>query len=154
MIYIHYGSEAFDPDAFKPIRNLPSFNKPTGGLWASPIDAETSWKGFVEFELEGRGRYDLSKHFCFRLTPSAKVAHIHSEEDMSLLEWRPTETSADFFVPDFEKMLLDGWDAIELHYTESGAGQTDLRESSISYRFDSWDADSILVLNPKVLFPV
>ena len=38
QVYIHYGSKQFDISKFEPIRNW--WNKPHGGLWASPVNAE------------------------------------------------------------------------------------------------------------------
>ena len=42
--YIHYGSNKFDINIFKKIKNRPKFVKPEGGLWASRVETEHGWK--------------------------------------------------------------------------------------------------------------
>ena len=44
--------------------------------------------------------------------------------------------------PDFEKMLADGWDAIEFRLSE---------DSELYWALYGWDCDSILVMNPDVV---
>lgn len=41
-VYIHYGSSTFYK--FPPVKNELYFDKPIGGLWASPIDTQYGWK--------------------------------------------------------------------------------------------------------------
>ena len=47
--YIHYGSEHFDLEMFEPIKNQRYRNKPYGGMWASPTDAEDNWYNWCLF---------------------------------------------------------------------------------------------------------
>ena len=55
------------------------------------------------------------------------------------------------FYPDFEQMVTDGWDAIELHLSD-----TDISwgNDSLHFRLYGWDCDSILIMNPKIISPV
>ncbi len=47
--YIHYGSEHFDLNIFDPIENWAGRNKPSGGLWSSPVDSPYyDWKEWCE----------------------------------------------------------------------------------------------------------
>lgn len=48
MKFIHYGSKEFDKDRFTEIHNIPMCNKPSGGLWASPVGVEFGWKEWCE----------------------------------------------------------------------------------------------------------
>ena len=70
----------FDKTLFNPIRN-DNFVKPIGGYWASPVDADWSWKDWCESE-----QYrvcDEKNSFKFTLKEDARVLHIkhHSELD-------------------------------------------------------------------------
>jgi len=47
---LHYGFEQLDVSKIEPIRNIPMWHKPAGGLWASPVDAEFGWKDWCEQE--------------------------------------------------------------------------------------------------------
>ena len=47
-----------------------------------------------------------------------------------------------WYTPDFEKMLADGWDAIELHLSECG---------ELYWALYGWDCDCILVMNPDIV---
>ena len=41
--YVHYGAPSYDPELFQAIHNGGYYNKPEGGLWLSPVDAEKGW---------------------------------------------------------------------------------------------------------------
>ena len=62
QIYIHYGSDKFEPEKFQPIKNKMLSVKPTGGLWASPVNAKEGWRQWCE---RNNFQYcDLKKIFC------------------------------------------------------------------------------------------
>ena len=46
--YIHYGSNSFDPIKFHPIKNVPFYTKPEGGLWASRTNTDFGWKDWCK----------------------------------------------------------------------------------------------------------
>lgn len=50
VVYIHYGSKAFDSANGFPIHNRKDWNKPQGGLWASRETASFGWKDWCEQE--------------------------------------------------------------------------------------------------------
>lgn len=134
--YIHYGSNAYDPDKFEEPINQPHFNKPDGGLWASPVDTDCGWKQFCESNNFSSGPMD--QWFTFELDPAANVYEIQCKADVDRMphkkhDWMIREI-------DFEDMLLDGWDAVLFHANQ---------ETKIALW--GWDCDSLLVLNRNVI---
>ena len=151
--YIHYGSNNFDLQKFNPISNQETlWNKPSGGFWASPIDAKLGWRNWCQQE-----RYELNNlnaHFNFLITPNARVHHLYTSKD---LEHLPKQSGhyisyGNFFYPDFEKMMEDGWDAIELHLSSSDRNWD--YEDGLYWRLYGWDCDSILIMNPNIILPI
>ena len=90
MDYIHYGSNKFDINKFKPIENIRFFNKPKGGLWGCESNSKFSWKDFAKSEMDT----DIDTYFKFRIKGSARVLKLHTQEDFnkfhSIYEWRYT----------------------------------------------------------------
>lgn len=132
--YIHYGHKKFDSSIFATIKNRPHFYKPAGGMWASPIDAEYGWKDwckdseFVECENDNS--------FSFTLQENARIYHIYSISDVKAMP------HIDENSPDFEKMLNDGWDAIELHLSKC---------AELYFEPYGWDCDCILIMNKDIV---
>ncbi len=141
--YIHYGSFNFDKNLFVPISNRPIFVKPFGGMWASPVESEFGWKEWCE--SEGWKIEKLSKHFIFKLKDDCTLLAIRSNSDLDELRFKGycIEYSKYSFLPDdqyyldFEKLLENGIDAIEVYIN-----------SDIYWSLYGWDCDSLLVLNP------
>ena len=157
--YIHYGSEHFDLKAFEPIKNCFRFNKPKGGLWASPIDAEDSWYNFCKCN-----RYktdELERSFEFKLANNTNVLYLN--DVITVIDRRNREyylndhslhncirinepLPSDPFMPaifahginiDFQWLMMSRYDAIEV------------RMDDIFYwDLYGWDVDSLLVMNP------
>ena len=147
MEYIHYGSTAFDPSKFKPIENY-GWIKPKGGFWASPVDAgENGWKEWCEREQFRECRDENS--FRFTLSDFARVLHLRHVTDVRNLLKEGIQGSAldcqrGLFGPDFEGIMRQGYDAIELHITECRA---------LYSAMYGWDVDSILIMNPDIIVP-
>lgn len=139
QVYIHYGHKAFSINEFMPVSNWRLRNKPMGGLWASPLDAERGWKNWCE--AEEFAECDEKNSFRFRLARGAKVYHIRNKKDVDAL---PEQKERLEFVRsvDFEKMMKDGWQAIELHLSEC---------PELYWALYGWDCDCILVLDPNVV---
>ena len=152
MKYIHYGHSKFDPNRWQDVHGSEGgmFNKPDGGLWASPEDAEFGWRAWCECEEFETER--LKKSFRFRLSPEARILELTPENVWALpgdsvlrkrLGWMPYDRSP------FSKVV--GIDFAKL------AEDYDVLECSISkypalYRFlYGWDCDCILVLNKEVI---
>jgi hypothetical protein len=73
MKLIHYGAEKYDPGIFRRIKNSERYflNKPIGGLWTSPLNAEYGWGHFCtqcKWNLES-----LKKSFIIELKDNAKI---------------------------------------------------------------------------------
>ena len=142
--YIHYGHKQFIPEAFTPIRNCVAFTKPYGGLWASPVDAEFGWKEWCE--REDFRECDTKNSFTFTLSESAKVLTISSvTEARRLPQVRDELTLPWWVIPDFEELVWQGYDAVELKLSE---------DWSLYQALYGWDCDSILVMNPEVVVSV
>ena len=137
--YIHYGHKEFDPQKFQEIKNQPMLPKPKGGLWASPVNAEYGWKDWCE--AENFRDCNSEESFLFRLKDVAKVYHIRSMQDVKSMPLIETGITT-YYVPDFEKMLTDGWDAIELHLSEC---------QELYWELYGWDCDSILIMNKDII---
>ena len=142
--YIHYGSDHFDLDEFSPITNILGYNKPSGGLWASPYNSENGWYDYcksIDFNLDR-----IDKCFTFTLIDDAKVFTIKTEQDLRELENAGFCTDGlsklryhyKAFYPDFNKLCIAGYDAIEVYMTDT-----------IYWNLYGWDVDSLLVLNPN-----
>lgn len=131
MKFIHYGATEFDAGKVLPIQNS-GRNKPFGGMWASPVDAEFGWKDFCEAEDFRVCR----ENFEFELAPDARILRLVNKGDEKVL---PVIGNTNFGLPvDFEK-VAEEYDAIYLEI------------KNMYYAMYGWDCDSLLVLNPAVV---
>jgi hypothetical protein len=142
--YIHYGHKSFDRNRFAPIRNRRCFTKPDGGLWASPVDAEFGWKQWCD-ENEFR-ECNMKNSFTFTLTPEARVLRIDTTGVLDALPQIKDEFSYPGWCQlDFEKLLEQGYDAVELVLSAN---------YQLYWTLYGWDCDSIVVMNPDVIVEV
>ena len=144
-MYIHYGHKKFDRSKFEPIKNdRISFliNKPHGGLWASPLHGFT-WKRWCEAEQYKECSDDCC--FRFKLLASARIARIESRLDYEKLPKRPFNNPL-FFEPTF--LSLD-FEEISKHFDAIFYRRCE--ELHLLGPMNSWDCDSLLVLNPDVV---
>jgi hypothetical protein len=144
-VYIHYGHAQFNPVLFKPIQNYETpFTKPRGGLWASRINAEYGWKDWCE--REGYAECRESNSFRFTLKENANVLKINTVDDLRDLPKIKSQFSclSMWVLLDYEKLLSDGYDAIEVTIYNNGG---------LYYALYGWDCDSILIMNPAVIEP-
>lgn len=152
-IYIHYGHEEFDSKLFRPASNggnLPI--KPRGGLWGSSIESSESWKDWCE--AENFRDCDDAISFKFTVRDPSKVFFIDSEEAFkefskrysvkAAFQWGLYDDGSISFI-DFDKMIEDGWDALEISIS------CYWRLYNLLY---GWDCDSIVVLNRDAVVPV
>lgn len=155
MRFIHYGHPRFDKEAFVPIHNRESFNKPIGGLWGSPVDAEYGWKAWCE-ENSFR-ECNEENAFVFTLKPDANIYYIRSVEEANNLPRAGrmhslpnvmasliSEAPSMIMGVDFEAMVKDGVDAVL--YEQSAC-------MALYWTLYGWDCDTILVLNPDAVVP-
>lgn len=138
--YIHYGHKKFQINRFVPIRNEELRNKPFGGLWASRTDAKYGWKEWNEDKQFRECEEENS--FKFTLSTNANVLEIHSHKDLSKVPQVKKSIFNGSFLPDFEKLLSDGVDAIELFISD---------DRELYWSLYGWDCDSILIMNPDVV---
>ena len=157
--YIHYGNTKLDRSRFgsKISRRFTLGSKPDFGcLWASPMDDDSfTWKDWCD--CEGFMKCDENNSFKFSLTDNAKVLNIYTENYIiHYIQRNPLfgNTFTAMFIDenehirtgicdsiDFQKILNDGYDGIEL-----------FNARSLHYTvFNSWDCDSIVVFNPDVI---
>lgn len=114
--------------------------KPTGGFWASSVDAQFGWPNWCLAEKYRECEKENS--FIFSLKDDAKVLTINYLEDLENLpkiesEWK----FSNWIFLDFESISKE-YDAIEVVISN------DCRLYNALY---GWDCDSILILNPNIL---
>ena len=142
QVYRHYGNNHFDNTLVKPVKNRDTWGKPTGGFWASRVDAGVSWKDWCENEEYELTR--LNEHFDFVLKEETKVLKITNKSELEELrqehqDWfvKPKWDFIDKPYLDFEK-LSKIYDAIEIN-----AGS----DRDLYFDFYGWDCDSIVIFN-------
>lgn len=142
QVYRHYGNNQFDKTLVKPIKNRETWGKPTGGFWASRVDAENSWKEWCE--REEFETHKLKKHFDFTLRDDTKLLEIKTISDLNKLrqehqDWfvKPKWEFVDKSFLDFEK-ISKLYDAMEVN-----AGS----DEELYFDFYGWDCDSICIFN-------
>ena len=74
--YIHYGNREFLTSKFNPIKNRLDLGKPSGGLWASPVNSPFGWRDWCE--CESFREYEDDDCFIFSLKDNAKVLNSFS----------------------------------------------------------------------------
>lgn len=148
--YIHYGHKKFERERFCSISNEMAFVKPIGGLWASPVDCDWGWKDWCKDS--GFRKCKKSNSFTFTLKTDANVAHIFSINDLHMFPRLKNEYILDsWYCFDFEKMLKDGIDAVELHLSEEDRSCCSDWQDGLYWQLYGWDCDSILIMNPDVV---
>lgn len=152
MIFVAFGTDKFDMSKVRPVDTDGIYtllrNKPSGGVWASPIVSKNGWADWCnanDFRLK-----TLSKHFLFSLKPNAKIYVIDDLDDLKRIS-----TTINYQLQqktiNFKLLVNNGYDGIfvtdnaasELRYVERGyAG------------LDTWDVESICIFNPDVIVPI
>ncbi|SDW45607.1 hypothetical protein SAMN05216391_10861 [Lachnospiraceae bacterium KHCPX20] len=144
--YIHFG-DLFDRKKIEPIKNRFAMTKPSGGFWASRNCKDGfNWIDYNHKVLDKWIGYE--KHISFPLKKGANVVEIHCSEDLNSLpkipkEKLPGDVRLEWTCLDFEKMLADGIDAIEVR----GIAE----DRDLYFDLYGWDCDSILIMNPDII---
>lgn len=155
MRFIHYGHNEYIPEAFNPVCNIPAFNKPTGGLWASPVDAEYGWADWCENEQMAEFNPEQGNSFEFELAASARVLTINCAADTDGLPLQEGQTPVPDLMADalfsikrplilpvdFESLAQE-YDAILFNFSN---------DYGLYNAMYGWDCDSLLVLNKEVI---
>jgi hypothetical protein len=135
-----YGcGKKFDSSKFNLIENQDFFNKPEGGLWASPVSSKYGWREWCN--AENFKTSTLKTFFNFKI--KGKILIINYHRDLEKLTWRQVHNS--ILVIDF-KEVSKTWDAIFL--TEKGQREVRLTHPKNLY---GWDCESVLILNSNII---
>lgn len=101
--YIWYGRDKFDLGKIEPISALDTdrgFFKPRkGGLWASPVNSEMSWKKWCddeEFETIYEHRFDYKQKFKLK----EKAKRLYLKDSKSLLKFIDQYTKPILYSPE------------------------------------------------------
>lgn len=137
MKYIHYGHNEFNKDKFEPIKNRLEASKPSGGLWASRIDSNNSWKKWCESEKYETKK--LSTCFVFSLKEDAKVLSITSSDQLKELPKMKNLLPTMWKMIDYEELAKE-YDALEVLISE---------DRELYFDLYGWDCDSIVIMNPN-----
>jgi hypothetical protein len=147
LCVVHYGSKKFHPAHMSKITNLDFMNKPTGGLWTSPLNSSHSWRDWCSRE-EFRD-YAHDNYFMLKFKPEAKVLVIDSIEDLiSLPRVRNDSMYLNNSILDYPK-LAKRFDAIWL--TAEGERATRYSKSINLY---GWDVETVFLFKPKNVYEV
>ena len=142
----------FVKERFIPIVNRKMCTKPHGGLWASDVKSDNTWKQYCLEEEYHVNR--LSKSFRFQLDKSSKIIQLTNTKDLKQL---PRQTVPKDHIDvldeeemwvclDFEQLLKNGIDAVQLNLS--------IGNYELCYKLYGWDCDSILIMNPDIIKPV
>ena len=150
-IYVFCGSDHFDRSIFMPVTNEPyPWIKPRGGMWSSPVNSDNTWEDWCQ-ENSFRLR-KLDRQFRFVLAEGSRVLRIESNKDLDELYSQGYKRSDfdkhqylrdDMYYLDFEKILANGYDAIQVTIT-----------NETYWSLYGWDCDTLLVLNPDCVIEI
>ena len=155
MNLIVLGIDKIDPDKFRTSKNIPTRNKPKGGLWTSPEDSEWGWKDFVINEKFQESKY-LGKVTLITLKSDTKIYKIQNKDDYLKCPLRDRKGDISFELDtiysklryiDFEK-LSEEYDALwvtrEVLDVLGTFGTLDDFELGPLY---GWDVETVLLFN-------
>lgn len=153
---ITYG-RLFDREKFEEVQNIVSFaNKPKrGGFWCSPENSVYGWKDFCrgeDFRTE-----DLDHGTRFDLKEGTKLLVIDCEDDyMEALKKFGGRLSREYYTREkflnFGLIKEAGYDGVYL--TDNGNSvlhSPKFDEEEIEFCMNTWDVESILILNPDCM---
>lgn len=145
-IYVHDGHSNFDINLFKQISCRENFNKPLGGLWASPVDSPYTWEQWCldnNFNYTiGEDKYFQGEQFRFKLKDNARLLSITSAKQLDELPQIKNDLTSNIYkILDFKK-LEEEYDAIEVLIS---------MDHQLYWDLYGWDVDSIVVMNPDII---
>lgn len=139
---IHYGSDFYDINRVKPIKNRLEFPKPFGGFWTSPLNSNYGW---FEWCIENNFK-ELNKCCFLKFKSNAKIYIINKYIDLVKL---PLVNPFRFRQTINFEQTAKWYDAIWL--TERGQYVTNLYSNLSLY---GWDCESILILNSNIIYQI
>lgn len=142
--YIHFGTNSFDPNLFKPIKDI-FWIKPQGGLWASELHCKNGWKDWCIENNYRTCELTTENAFTFKLKKYSRVLSINSVEDLRPLPKynfeAPLVTKISPIFLKFEE-LAKLYDVIEFSLS---------KDPNLYWALYGWDCDCILVMNKDVV---
>ncbi|MDR6548502.1 hypothetical protein J2810_004592 [Chryseobacterium rhizosphaerae] len=139
---IHYGSSRYKEELFRPITN-DLFDKPSGGLWTSPVNSEYGWREWAK--SADFKHYEDHESFQIMLKKTAKVLIIDKPKDLESIPQRKDIPEMQFFrYLDFEN-ITNEYDAIYL--TLNGLWRTKDYLQDSEHKLYSWDCESVIIMN-------
>lgn len=168
--YVTYGfGTIFMADKLKTDLSRIIADKPLKAWWGSPVDADYGWRDWcldnyflrfedpdLDFEENASNYFSDDNKIIWTLRQKAKVLVINDLEDLyNYLELGyivPKEEQYGYprYKWDFFKVLRDGYSAIELTDAHLGHGF----RSPLEDLMNSWDCESIVVLDPNDIVPI
>lgn len=157
--WLHIGTHIIDKEQFKPIKNIPLFPKPDGGIWASPLQLNETYRSdWHQFCMGVWGKTMNQKGVVFSFKRNSRFYVIDTHKDLiGLTEKTGIATDAlteqlSVFMKrshvDFEK-ATKLYDVIYL--TQQGQYETRTPFQNREYNLYGWDCESCLILNPDVI---
>lgn len=119
-------------------------NKPKTGFWGSPVDAAFGWKEWCE--NEEYGDYDFENPIKWKL----------KEGKIFQVDWDDLETdefnryliyTKDIFTPNLDFITMHNDEIIAVELLNASIGHSFLRLDRTELMFNSWDCESIVVLD-------
>lgn len=149
--YVTYldSKEEFDKHLiYTDLSSRGSINKPKIAWWGSPVDAEYGWKEWCE---NNEYEFNFDNPIYWTMKEGSKIYTIdfidtESDPDNQLSQYIVDDGFGSCYL-DYQRMKDDGIDAVELYNAAIGH----LFISRIETMFNSWDCESIVVLNPDVI---
>ena len=144
--FITYGIH-IDPEKFNRISNgrRMYINKPSGGLWCSPVNSKQGWKDWCIGEDYNVS--SLKTWTKFKLKETANILIIDSLADLVRVSKKypliPPHPITFGRLINFEDIEKEGYDGVLL--TERGNSQCHL--TGINIDLNSWDCESMILFN-------
>lgn len=157
-LYVTYWSKSrppFDSNKIQIILGDPflNFSKPQCAFWGSPVNSNFGWKEWCE--REEFGDYDWDSPIYFKLKVNSTILKIDIEDLREEVLGKYVANCKNFPFNcrylnhlDFSKMVEDGIDAVQLMDGNLGHYFID---NDYEFIFNSWDCESIVVLNKDVI---
>ena len=159
--YVTYGlGNHFDFEKVKETTNLDynGIGKPSAAWWGSPTNAIFGWRDWCENEefipskgLSFEQYFSDNNKITWHLEDESKVYIIYTIEDVKAMKDKgyivnKPKYGYDDYEIDFHKILEDGYVAVELY--DPSIGHTIFTYGPLDMLFNSWDCESIVVLDP------
>jgi hypothetical protein len=150
--WIFLGNVPLLKNMFDPIKNIPLFPKPSGGLWICPYNNKRKFKSDWQKWCYDINFRNYKSGTILTLSKNIRPYIIDSQQNLiELIDEVGSSPECDLFpywkIIDFER-AAERYDLIYL--TEKGQGETRLPWKNREYNLYSWDVCCGLLLNYKI----